>query len=230
MERGYLEFAEGSVLMSMGRTRVLCSATIEEKVPGFLKGSGRGWMTAEYAMLPGSSPMRIPRESRTGRVGGRTHEIQRLIGRSLRAVFDPALLGERTVVVDCDVIQADGGTRTAAITGAFVAVHDALSAAVERGLIASMPLTGSIAAVSVGVVDSTVLLDLDYEEDSKAEVDMNVVMTGSGRFVEVQGTAEAAAFTRDDLDRMLEAASAGISELQEAQTRALAAHPRRPAR
>lgn len=219
--RNYLKFAPGSVMIEMGDTKVLCTATVEEKVPPFLRNTGNGWMTAEYSMLPRSSATRIPREAKTGKVGGRTHEIQRLIGRSLRAVFDLTALGERTVIVDCDVIQADGGTRTASITGAFVAVHDTLSTLVADGLLDSVPLIDSIAAVSVGVVDGGVLLDLNYEEDSRAEVDMNVIMTGSGRFVEVQGTAEESAFSRDEMNKLLDVASAGVNELVGLQARAL---------
>lgn len=219
--RRYLEFAEGSILMEAGATKVICTATAEERVPPFLQGTGRGWITAEYSMLPRSSRQRIQRESRTGRVGGRTHEIQRLIGRSLRAVFDLAALGERTITVDCDVIQADGGTRTASITGAFVAVVDTLNHLVEAGGLSSVPLIDSVAAVSVGVVDGVPCLDLDYSEDSAAEVDMNVVMTGSGRYVEVQGTAETGSYSRSELDGLLDLAEKGIEELTRIQAEAL---------
>jgi len=221
IERNYLKFAEGSVLISMGNTKVICTATVEERVPLFLKGTGRGWMTAEYAMLPRSCPKRVVRESSAGRVGGRTHEIQRLIGRSLRAVYDLSSIGERTVYIDCDVIQADGGTRTASITGAFVAAHDTLSGLVSEGVISRVPVLDAVAAVSVGIVNGTPSLELNYAEDSQAEVDMNVVMTGEGRFVEVQGTAELTSSTRAQLDDMLDLAAAGIAELNEAQANAL---------
>lgn len=219
--RKYLKFAEGSVLIEMGDTKVICAATVEERVPPFLLGKGKGWMTAEYAMLPRSSQKRIQRESVAGKVGGRTHEIQRLIGRSLRAVTDLQALGERTIYVDCDVIQADGGTRTASITGAYIAVHDTLSALVKKGVIQSMPLRDSVAAVSVGIVEGRPLLDLNYVEDSTAEVDMNVIMTGSGRFVEVQGTAEAEPFSKDHLSELINLASQGISELTSIQKKSL---------
>lgn len=219
--RKYLKFAEGSVLIEMGDTKVICAATLEERVPPFLLGKGKGWMTAEYAMLPRSSQKRIQRESVAGKVGGRTHEIQRLIGRSLRAITDLSLLGERTIYVDCDVIQADGGTRTASITGAYIAVHDTFSALVGRGIIKSMPLRDSVAAISVGIVGGRPLLDLNYEEDSSAEVDMNVIMTGSGKFVEVQGTAEAEPFSKDHLSELISLASQGISELSAIQKKAL---------
>jgi ribonuclease PH len=211
--RGYLEFAEGSILIETGSTKVICTATVEERVPPFLQGTGRGWITAEYSMLPRSSKRRIPRESKLGRIGGRTHEIQRLIGRSLRAVFDLERLGERTITVDCDVIQADGGTRTASVTGAYVAVMDTISNLVSDGVLREAPVLDSVAAISVGVIDGVPYLDLDYEEDSRADVDMNVIMTGSGRFVEVQGTAELSAFTREELDGMLDFAIKGIGEL-----------------
>ena len=219
--RKYLRFAEGSVLIAMGDTKVICTATVEERVPPFLQGTGKGWMTAEYAMLPRSCPKRVPRESSSGRVGGRTHEIQRLIGRSLRAVYDLSSFGERTVYIDCDVIQADGGTRTASITGAYVAAHDALSELVSRGILSRVPVRDAVAAVSVGIVNGRPSLDLNYAEDSRAEVDMNVVMTGEGRFVEVQGTAEAAAYSRGELDAMLDLAARGVAELNAAQAKAL---------
>lgn len=215
--KDYLKFAEGSVLIEMGDTKVICAATVEERVPPFLLGRGKGWMTAEYAMLPRSSQKRIQRESSAGRVGGRTHEIQRLIGRSLRAVTDLSALGERTVYIDCDVIQADGGTRTASITGAYMAVHETLTGLIKRGLITKMPLVDSVAAVSVGIVGGRALLDLNYEEDSSAEVDMNIIMTGRGNFVEVQGTAESEPFSRDSLASLIELASIGISELSSIQ-------------
>ncbi len=221
IERGYLKFAEGSVLIGMGDTKIVCTATVEPRVPPFLQGTGKGWMTAEYAMLPRSCKRRVSRESSAGRVGGRTHEIQRLIGRSLRAVYDLSSLGERTVYIDCDVLQADGGTRTASITGAYVAVHDTLSVLVAEGLLPKVPVLDAVAAVSVGIVDGTPCLDLNYEEDSRAEVDMNVIMTGEGRFVEVQGTAEASAYSRTELDAMLDLAAKGILELNAAQARAL---------
>jgi len=211
--RDFLHFSDGSVLVEMGHTRVICAATIEDRVPPFLKNSGRGWLTAEYAMLPSSTQKRSPRESTTGKIGGRTHEIQRLIGRSLRAVTDLTAFGERTITMDCDVIQADGGTRTAAITGGFVALIDLFRRLKERAVISSIPVADYVSAVSVGVVDGRLLLDLDYAEDSAAEVDMNFVMTGTGLFIEVQGTAEAKPFDRDRLTAMTELASTGIAEL-----------------
>ncbi len=210
---GYLVHAEGSVLIEVGRTRVLCSASVEDRVPQFLKNSGKGWVTAEYGMLPRSTTTRTPREASTGRVGGRTHEIQRLIGRSLRAVTRLDQIGERTVWLDCDVIQADGGTRTAAITGAFVALVLALEQMRVKGQISAVPIDDYVAATSVGIVDGTPLLDLAYDEDSKAEVDMNIVKTGRGQFIEVQGTAEHKPFDRDTLDRLLALADAGIGQL-----------------
>jgi ribonuclease PH len=209
----YLRFAEGSVLVEMGHTKVLCAATIEEKVPPFLKNSGRGWLTAEYSMLPASTQKRSARESTSGRVGGRTHEIQRLIGRSLRTVTDLQGFGERTITIDCDVIQADGGTRTASITGGFVALVNLFRSLKERGLVNSIPVKDSVSAVSVGMVEGQLLLDLDYQEDSRAEVDMNFVMTGGGLFIEVQGTAETLPFDRNRLDAMADLATAGIKEL-----------------
>jgi ribonuclease PH len=211
--RNYLRFAEGSVLVEMGHTKVLCAATIEEKVPPFLKNSGRGWLTAEYSMLPASTQKRSARESTSGRIGGRTHEIQRLIGRSLRAVTDLHGFGERTITIDCDVLQADGGTRTAAITGGFVALVDLFRSLKERGMVNSIPVKDFVSAVSVGMVDGQLLLDLDYREDSRAEVDMNFVMTGSGLFIEVQGTAEALPFDRNRLNAMADLAAAGIGDL-----------------
>ena len=217
IERGYLRYAEGSALIDMGNTRVLCAATVESSVPDHLKGSGRGWVTAEYSMLPRSSPQRVRRESISGRIGGRTHEIMRLIGRSMRAVVDLPALGERTVVLDCDVIQADGGTRTASITGAAVALHDALT---KLGL-PRHPMRELAAAVSVGMHDGVARLDLDYREDSSAGTDMNVVMTESGRFIEVQGTAEREAFSEAELQAMLACARQGLQELFAVQRRAL---------
>jgi ribonuclease PH len=215
--RGYISVAEGSVLIEMGKTRLICTASIEDKVPQFLKDQKRGWITAEYSMLPRATEIRTVRESVLGRIGGRTHEIQRLIGRSLRSVVDMGALGERTIWIDCDVIQADGGTRTAAITGAFICLSDALEHARSIGMISSNPLRDYVAAVSVGVVDGRPVLDLCYEEDSRAEVDMNIVMTGSGAFVEVQGTAESRPFGRDALNELLALASSGIRELIEKQ-------------
>jgi ribonuclease PH len=211
--RNFMPTAEGSVLMACGNTRVVCTATIEEKVPFFLRDKGRGWVTAEYGMLPRSTQSRTSRESSTGRIGGRTHEIQRLIGRALRAITDLELLGERTVWVDCDVIQADGGTRTASITGAFIALYDALKAAYQKGVVEHFPVKDHLAAVSVGIVNSEPLLDLCYTEDSAAEVDMNVVMTGDGRIVEIQGTAESRPFSREMLDELLLLAQHGIKTL-----------------
>jgi len=219
--RGFLEFAEGSVLMQTGRTRVICTATVEARVPPFLAGSGKGWITAEYSMLPRSTPQRVPRESSKGKVGGRTHEIQRLIGRSLRAVVDLELLGERTILIDCDVIQADGGTRTASITGAYVALTDTINLLIAEGALSASPFVDSVAAVSVGIVNGTPCLDLDYKEDSAAEVDMNVVMTGSGNFIEVQGTAERGTYSRDELDLLLDLAAKGVVELSAHQSSAL---------
>lgn len=211
--RNYLKFAEGAVLIEMGDTKVLCTATSEDKVPPFMKGTGKGWLTAEYSMLPRSSKKRVQRESSAGKVGGRTHEIQRLIGRSLRAVFDLSLFGERTIYVDCDVLQADGGTRTASITGGFLAVHDTLAMLQADGVIKTTAEKDTIAAISVGIVNGEPCLDLNYDEDSRADVDMNIIMTGSGRFIEVQGTAEMSAFSRDELNALLDLASKGIGEL-----------------
>jgi ribonuclease PH len=219
--RQWLDHAEGSVLVEFGRTRVLCAASVTEGVPRWRKGSGLGWVTAEYAMLPRSTHTRSDRESVRGKLGGRTHEISRLIGRSLRAVIDHQGLGENTIVLDCDVLQADGGTRTAAVTGAYVALVDAVSYLRERGALAGEPLTGSLAAVSVGVVDGTPMLDLQYEEDVRAQTDMNVVMTGDGRYVEVQGTAEAQPFDRAELDVLLDLAAGGCADLTRAQKEAL---------
>ncbi|MCW5622070.1 MAG: ribonuclease PH [Burkholderiales bacterium] len=220
--RGFTRHAEGSVLIEFGDTRVLCTASVEERVPGFVKGSGRGWLTAEYGMLPRSTHTRMQREAGSGRQSGRTQEIQRLIGRSLRAVTDLARLGERTIQIDCDVLQADGGTRTASITGAFVALHDALRKLRADGLIAHEPLRDFVAAVSVGMYRGMAVLDLDYEEDSACETDMNVVMTGSGGIVELQGTAEGAPFERAQLDAMVDLAASGIRRLVQSQRAALA--------
>jgi ribonuclease PH len=219
--RNYLKHAEGSVLIEFGDTKVICTASIEESVPPFLRGKGVGWITAEYAMLPRATHTRSPRESAKGKIGGRTHEIQRLIGRSLRAVVDMSLLGERCIQIDCDVIQADGGTRTASITGAYVALADAIDGLLDKGLIKVNPLKEAVAAVSVGVVGGEVLLDLNYREDSAAEVDMNFVMTASERFVEVQGTAEAEPFTLAQMDAMRATAVAGIRQLLTLQQEAL---------
>ena len=222
--RNWLDHAEGSVLVEFGRTRVLCAASFTEGVPRWRKGSGEGWVTGEYAMLPRATNTRSDRESVKGRVGGRTHEISRLVGRSLRAVIDTRALGENTIVLDCDVLQADGGTRTAAITGAYVALADAIEWARRKGAIkpGAQPLKGSVAAVSVGVVGGSPVLDLDYVEDVGADTDMNVVMTGDGAFVEVQGTAEGVPFDRALLDQLLELATAGCAELTKLQLEALA--------
>jgi ribonuclease PH len=219
--RAYTKHAEGSVMVEFGDTRVLCTASVEEKVPGFLRGQSRGWLTAEYGMLPRATNTRTAREAARGKQSGRTQEIQRLIGRSLRAVADLSLLGERTIQVDCDVIQADGGTRTASITGAYVAVHDAITLLLQRGLIARTPLRDSVAAVSVGVYQGVAVLDLDYTEDSACDTDMNVVMTGSGGFVEIQGTAEGAPFSRMEMDALLVLAQSGIVQLVAKQKEAL---------
>jgi ribonuclease PH len=220
--RGFTRHAEGSVLVEFGQTRVLCTASVEEKVPGFLKGKGSGWVTAEYGMLPRATHTRGRREAAEGRQSGRTQEIQRLIGRSLRAVTDLGALGERQVTLDCDVLQADGGTRCASITGAMVALADAVRFLKEKGLVAGEPLKDFVAAVSVGLVDGEARLDLDYEEDAGGDTDMNVVMTGSGGFVEIQGTAEGEPFTREQMDRLVALAARGIGELVAAQRRALA--------
>jgi len=217
--RGFLPDAEGSVLIEVGSTRVICTATVQDSVPPFLRGQGTGWVTAEYGMLPRSSPQRIERERRGP--GGRTHEIQRLIGRSLRAVVDMAVLGERSILIDCDVIQADGGTRCASITGSYVAMALALSRLQKAAVLERSPLTDSVAAVSVGIVDGRVVLDLPYEEDHRAAVDLNLVMTGSGRFVEVQGTAEGAPFTDRELRRLVDLGRTGIERLTLLQRRTL---------
>ena len=211
--RGYTIHAEGSVLIEFGATKVLCTASVEEKVPPHKRGSGEGWVTAEYGMLPRATHTRSDREATRGKQSGRTQEIQRLIGRSLRAVFDLKLLGERTIQLDCDVIQADGGTRTASITGAFVAAQDAVNKLMAQGKLATSPIIASVAAISVGIVQGTPLLDLDYTEDSACDTDMNVVMTGAGHFVEVQGTAEGAAFSRAEMNALLALAEKGIGEL-----------------
>ena len=221
--RHYTRHAEGSVLIEFGDTRVICTASIEEKVPGFLKGKGQGWMTAEYGMLPRSTHSRMDREAAKGKQSGRTQEIQRLIGRSLRAAFDLQAFGERTLHLDCEVIQADGGSRTASITGAMVAAHDAFSKLVQNGLISNIPIKHFVAAVSVGVYQGVPVLDLDYLEDSDCDTDMNVVMTDAGHFVEVQGTAEGAAFDRATMNRLLDLADKGIGELIILQRAALAA-------
>lgn len=223
IERHYTMHAEGSVLIHFGHTKVLCTASIEERVPPHKKGSGEGWVTAEYGMLPRSTHERMSREAARGKQSGRTQEIQRLIGRSLRAVFDLKKLGERTITLDCDVIQADGGTRTASITGAFVAAQDAVAHLIQQGSLTDSPITGHLAAVSVGMHQGQALLDLDYIEDSSCETDMNVVMTEAGHFIEVQGTAEGQPFSPDDMQRMLALADTGIRQLVAAQKTALAA-------
>lgn len=218
--RDFVDTCAGSVVVSFGRTRVLCTASVSDDVPRWMRDSGKGWVTAEYSMLPGSSPDRIRR-----RVSGRSQEIQRLIGRSLRAIVDMEALGEREIIIDCDVLQADGGTRTASITGGYIALHDALTRLVQAGELDALPLLGECAAVSVGVVDGTPMLDLPYVEDSAAEVDMNVIMDGEGNFIEVQGTAEGAVFDRGRLDAMLDLAASGIASLTEAQRGLLAVPP-----
>jgi ribonuclease PH len=224
-QRDFTVMAPGSVLVTFGETKVLCTASLEDKVPNWMRGTGKGWVTAEYSMLPGSTPERASREAAKGKQSGRTQEIQRLIARSLRAVCDLVTLGEAQVTVDCDVLQADGGTRTASICGAYVALHDAFSRMMQSGQLSRQPLTDSVAAVSVGIIDGVPMLDLPYVEDSRAEVDMNVVMTGAGRFVEVQGTAEGMAFSRGELDELLGLAETGIKELSGLQVAALADPP-----
>jgi ribonuclease PH len=219
--RGYTMHAEGSVLIEFGNTRVLCTASVEERVPPHKRGSGEGWVTAEYGMLPRATHTRSEREAARGKQSGRTQEIQRLIGRSMRAVFDLSKLGERTIALDCDVLQADGGTRTAAITGAFVAAQDAVNQLLSQGKLGASPILGHVAAVSVGIVQGTPLLDLEYTEDSACDTDMNVVMTGAGHFIEVQGTAEGAAFSRREMDALLALAEKGIAELVQLQQQAL---------
>lgn len=213
IKRNYISHAEGSVFIEMGRTRIICTATAEEKVPPFLRGKGMGWITAEYSMLPRSSPQRIIRPQATGRINGRTHEIQRLIGRSLRAAIDLKKIGERTIWIDCDVIEADGGTRTASITGSFIAMFDCLHDLVNRGKVSEMPIDSFLAAVSVGIVDGEMLVDLCYEEDSKAEVDMNVVMNSQEKIIEVQSTAERNPFSMDEFYKMLEISSNAIKKI-----------------
>ena len=223
--RDYTEFAAGSVLVEMGRTRVLCTASVDERVPPWMRGRGKGWVTAEYSMLPGSSPERVEREAAKGRLSGRTQEIQRLIGRSLRAVTDMVVLGERQIVLDCDVLQADGGTRTASICGAYVALHDACTRLVEVKSLKAHPVQEACAAISVGIIGGIAMLDLDYSEDVRAGVDMNVVMTSGGRFVEVQGTAEGLAFSRSELDDLLGLAEHGIAEILDCQASLLHSPP-----
>jgi ribonuclease PH len=223
IEPGFLAHAEGSAVISLGKTMVLCAVTVEDRLPNFLKGTGGGWITAEYSMLPRSTHTRSQRESVTGRIGGRTHEIQRLIGRSLRAIANLDILGERTFTIDCDVLQADGGTRTAAITGAYVALVQAMHRLVESGVYTTLPLRCPVAATSIGIVDGHALLDLCYEEDSRAEVDFNIVMTGERKFVEVQGTAEHGTFSKEDMDRLLALAARGIEDSFTAQRQALEA-------
>jgi len=222
--KGFLKFPEGSVLVEMGETRVICEVSIDDKVPPFLKNTGKGWLTAEYSMLPRSTHTRTTRESTAGRIGGRTHEIQRLIGRALRAIVNLDIIGERTIWVDCDVIQADGGTRTASITGGYVALVDALWNLKKKGIIEKIPLRDSVAAISVGLMDGNIILDLSYEEDSKAEVDMNFVMTGKGMLIEVQGTAEKTPFSKEQLDIMYQYAYKGINEITRLQKIALGPH------
>ena len=222
IQRSFTKHAEGSVLIAFGATQVLCTASVEDRVPPHKRGSGQGWVTAEYGMLPRATHTRGDREAAKGKQGGRTQEIQRLIGRSLRAVFDLSALGERTITLDCDVIQADGGTRTAAITGAFVAAHDAVSWLIAQDKLKASPIRDHVAAISVGLIEGTPLLDLEYTEDSACDTDMNVVMTGAGHFVEVQGTAEGHAFTRAEMDELLELAKCGIEELIGMQRAALA--------
>jgi len=224
-ERDFTVFAAGSVLVSFGRTRVLCTASVAEEVPRWLKGSGRGWVTAEYSMLPGSTPERASREAAKGKQSGRTQEIQRLIARSLRAVTNLEAMPDVQITVDCDVIQADGGTRTASICGGYVALHDALTRLVAEGVLSHHALTDAVAAVSVGIIDGVPMLDLPYEEDSRADVDMNVVMTGAGKFVEVQGTAEHNAFSRAELDSLLHLADSGLQQILSAQRTILSTPP-----
>ncbi len=224
-QRDFTEMASGSVLVSFGRTVVLCTASVEEDVPRWLRGSGNGWVTAEYSMLPGSTPDRASREAAKGRQSGRTQEIQRLIGRSLRTVTRLDLMPDVQITVDCDVLQADGGTRTASICGGYVALHDAITRLVQAGRLQAHALNDIVAAISVGIIDGVPMLDLPYEEDSRAHTDMNVVMTGSGRFVEVQGTAEQEAFSREELDQLLDLAAKGIESIQAAQRAVLATPP-----
>ena len=211
--RNYTKHAEGSFLIKCGDTHIVCTASVEEKIPSFLKGKNQGWVTAEYGMLPRSTSSRMPREASRGKQSGRTQEIQRLIGRSLRSIVDLKKLGEITIQIDCDVIQADGGTRTASITGAYVALYDAIQNIIKKGLIKDSPIIDSIAAISLGIKDSDILLDLDYAEDSTCDTDMNIVMTGSGKFIEIQGTAEGEAFTRDEMNNLIDIAEQGIKQL-----------------
>lgn len=219
--RNYISHADGSVFIEMGKTRIICTATVEDKIPKFLTGKGSGWITAEYDMIPGAAPQRIVRAQTTGRINGRTHEIQRLIGRSLRSVVDLNKIGERTIWIDCDVIEADGGTRTASITGSFIALFDCMHSLIERKIIDIMPVENFLAAVSVGIVDGEILVDLCFKEDSKAQVDMNVVMNSRGELIEVQSTAEVNPFSREDFDKMLEKATAAIKEIIEIQKKIL---------
>ena len=223
--RKYISHADGSVFIEMGKTRIVCTATIEEKVPPFLRGKGKGWITAEYDMIPGSTPRRIIRPQATGRINGRTHEIQRLIGRSLRAAVDLDMIGERTIWIDCDVIEADGGTRTASITGSFIALFDSLQGMIENGIIDEMPIGSFVAAISVGIVDGEVLTDLCFIEDSNAEVDMNVVANSKGNLIEVQSTAEGAPFSREQFDQMLQDALSAIEGIIELQKKILSERP-----
>jgi len=219
--RNYTKHAEGSVLIKCGDTHILCTCSIEESVPSFLRGKGQGWVTAEYGMLPRSTSSRMPREAAKGKQSGRTQEIQRLIGRSLRAIIDLKKLGERTIHVDCDVIQADGGTRTASISGAYIAIYDAIQTLIDSNKISASPLINSIAAISVGIKNGEVFLDLDYEEDSSCDTDMNIVMTGNGEFVEIQGTAEGVAFSRKEMDNLINMAASGIKIITQKQTEAI---------
>jgi ribonuclease PH len=219
--RNYISNADGSVFIEMGKTRIICTAIVEDKVPKFLSGKSSGWITAEYDMIPGSAPQRIVRAQTMGRINGRTHEIQRLIGRSLRAVVDLNKIGERTIWIDCDVIEADGGTRTASITGSFIALFDCMRSMIDKKVIDSMPIESFLAAISVGIVDNDILVDLCFEEDSRAQVDMNVVMSSKGELIEVQSTAEGAPFTRDDFNTMLDKAADAISEIIEVQKKIL---------
>ncbi|MEE8324484.1 MAG: ribonuclease PH [Candidatus Humimicrobiaceae bacterium] len=223
--RKYISHADGSVFIEMGNTRIVCTATIEEKVPPFLRGKGKGWITAEYDMIPGSTPRRIIRPQATGRINGRTHEIQRLIGRSLRAAVDLDMIGERTIWIDCDVIEADGGTRTASITGSFIALFDSLQGMIEKEIINEMPIESFVAAISVGIVDGEIMTDLCYTEDSTAEVDMNVVANSKGNLIEVQSTAEGAPFSREQFDQMLADASSAIEGIIELQKKILSKRP-----
>ena len=225
VQRGYVEFAEGSLLYECGKTKVLVNASVDERVPDFLRGKGRGWVTAEYSMLPRATEVRTPREVNRGRPGGRTQEIQRLIGRSLRSVCDLTRLGERTIYLDCDVLQADGGTRTASISAAFIALSDAIAKLIADGVLEQSPINDEVAAVSSGIIDGTPCVDLNYIEDSAAEVDMNVVMTGTGKFVEVQGTAEGKPFGHDDLQTLLDLGRKGIEEIVALQRQILASPP-----